>query len=164
MDKKIRNRILYVSVAVLWAIAIYRTWKNYEAKAENNETALISTPAVSPMQFRKDTFELVLPEYDPFLQKSWTPSVQNESPVADVKQNQVVKKDPVVPVVKTWPQIDYFGFVKNRNQNSTLCLLKIDGRQVQLSKGEKYNGLLVQNTYRDSVQLVFEGETKTVRK
>ena len=68
------------------------------------------------------------------------------------------------PIAKAWPQVEYFGFVKNRNQNSTLCLLKIDGKQIQLSKGEKYNGIFVQNAFKDSVQLIFEGELKTVRK
>jgi len=164
MDKKIRNRILYIAVACLWGIAIYRTWKNYEVNEELATEKVISTPSISPMQFRKDTFDLVLPDNDPFLQKGWTPLVQNDMPQREDDGHDRIKKEIVAPVEKKWPQVEYFGYVKNRNQNSTLCLLKIDGRQIQLSKGEKYNGLVVQNTFKDSVQLFFEGDLKTVRK
>jgi hypothetical protein len=164
MDKKIRNRILYVVVAILWGVAIYRTWKNYEVKEELQAENVINTPAISPMQFRKDTFELVLPDTDPFLQKAWIPQVQQDVSREQPTAPRIEKKEPVIPVQKKWPQVEYFGFVKNRNQNSTLCLLKIDGRQIQLSKGERHDGVLVQNAFKDSVQLIFEGEIKTVRK
>lgn len=164
MDKKIRNRILYVTVALLWAIAIYRTYQNYRVKEENASQEIVSAPSISPIQFGKDTFELELPDHDPFLQKAWVPKVQNDLSSSADKPKTVIQKVIEKPVPKSWPQIEYFGFVKNRNQNSTLCLMKIDGRQVQLSKGEKYNSLIVQNIFKDSVQVLFEGEQKTIRK
>jgi len=163
MDKKIRNRIIYVTTACLWGIAMYRTWQNYQVEEQTASTEIVSMPSISPMKFGKDTFQLELPDQDPFLQSSWTPVVQNnvsknEPPKTDVKKE--VEK----PVVKAWPRIEYFGFVKNRNQNSTLCLLKIDGKQIQLNKGQQYNGLIVQNAFKDSVCVMFEGELKTIRK
>lgn len=164
MDKKIRNRILYVTVAFLWAIAIYRTYKNYQVKEENESNEIVSAPSISPIQFGKDTFELELPDHDPFLQRAWTPIAQNDAPLQNDKPKVDIPKIVEKPAPKNWPQIEYFGFVKNRNQNSTLCLLKVDGRQVQLSKGEKYNSLIVQNVFKDSVQIIFEGVLKTIRK
>lgn len=164
MDKKIRNRILYITVASLWAIAIYRTYRNYQVKEENASTEIVSAPSISPIQFGKDTFDLELPDHDPFLKNSWTPIAQNEAPVQNDKPKNNIQKVVEKPAPKNWPQIEYFGFVKNRNQNSTLCLLKIDGRQVQLSKGEKYNSLIVQNVFKDSIQIIFEGDFKTIKK
>lgn len=164
MEKRIRNRILYVTVAGLWSVAIYRTWKNYEVKTESETNTVVNMPPVSPLQFQKDSFELILPESDPFLKEGWTPVVavnvvKTEKPERSEEPTVVVAPQP-----KIWPRVEYYGFVKNRNQNSTLCLLKIDGRQLQLSQGEKHDGLLVLKTFRDSVQLLFEGEQKTVRK
>jgi len=164
MDKKTRNKILYVGVAALWGIAIYRTWKNFQVKQENEEFEVINAPSFSPVQFNKDTFELLLPSSDPFLSAGWKASEKTETSVEHEDPKNTIKKEIPLPVQKVWPQIQYFGFVKNRDKNSTLCLLKIDGRQVQLSKGQKHNGLIVMNTYRDSVLVVYEGETKIVRK
>jgi len=164
MDKKTRNKILYVGVAALWGIAIYRTWKNFQVKQENEEFEVINAPSFSPVQFNKDTFELLLPTADPFLSAGWKPSEKIETSLEQEDSRNVIKKEILTPVQKFWPQIQYFGFVKNRQKNSTLCLLKIDGHQVQLSKGQKHEGLMVLNTYRDSVMVVFDGETKIFRK
>jgi len=166
MDKKIRNRILYIAVACLWGIAIYRTYNNYQTKQENEELAIVNTPSISPIQFNKDTFELELPDKDPFLESGWTPTIKIENSSSNNSTNNlnIVKKEIVKPTEKVWPKIEYFGFVKNRNKNSTLCLLKIDGQLMQLSKGQNEKGILVNNVYKDSVLVVFDGERKTVRK
>lgn len=164
MDKKIRNRILYVSVAGLWVIAIYRTWSNYQAEEVIAQESQFDPMTISPIQFRKDTFELNLPDYDPFLQKRWTPAMTNQpNPTPPPTTNSTIKK-PDPPPVTPWPTIQYFGFVKNRNQNSTLCLLSIDGKMMQLSKGQKYQDLLVENVFKDSIKLRYMNEIKTVRK
>lgn len=164
MDKKIRNRILYVVVAGLWAVAIYRTWKNREIKEEMEEGNAISSTPVSPIQFRKDTFELELPDTDPFLHRGWSAPVQSEPVERVEKGGTATKKNPPEPVIIPWPSIEYFGFVRNRDQNRMLCLLEVDGRQVKLSKGETYNGLYVQSAFKDSVRVTFQGDSKTIRK
>ena len=164
MDKKVRNKILYVAVACLWGIAIYRTFKNQQIKEENESFKVVSVPPISPIQFNKDTFELELPSHDPFLSTSWTPSEKFENQNPSDKIQKVEPVEIVKPIEKVWPKIEYFGFVKNRNKNSTLCLLKINGRQIQLSKGQKHEGVFVANTFRDSVLVVYDGANKMIRK
>lgn len=163
MDKKVRNRILYIIVGSLWIVAIYRTYKNYRVKQENESTKTLHSPHFSPVQFNKDTFELVLPSKDPFLAVGWMPT-QDVNLMQEPKSKTEIKKEEPKPLEKTWPQIEYFGFVKNRDKNSTLCLLKIDGRQIHISKGQKHNGILVLNTYRDSVQVFLDGESRIIRR
>lgn len=164
MDKKIRNRILYITVAILWLVAIYRTYKNYQVKAENESSETLSVPSISPIQFGKDSFELELPDHDPFLHNAWTPVAQNESSNQNDPKKEVIQKVIEKPIPIQWPQIEYFGFVKNRNKNSTLCLMKVNGRQVQLSKGDQHEGIHVGQTYKDSVLVIFQGEPKTIRR
>jgi hypothetical protein len=162
MDKKIRNRILYVTVAILWSVAIYRTWKNHQIKEENETVEIVSVPPISPMQFQKDSFELILPERDPFLNTTWKPVSENIQP----EKQEIKKQNPVVkeiekPFTTVWPKIEYFGFVKNREKNSTLCLLKIDGKQVRIGNGDVYEKIRIVNAFRDSVIVNFSGEAKT---
>jgi hypothetical protein len=165
MDKKIRNRILYVVVAGLWGIAIYRTFGTYLSGEQQKEMPeVFSLPPVSPALFNKDTFELLLPERDPFLGNSWTAVTKNEILSSSEKPKNEIKKEVPVRVEKNWPAVEYFGFVKNRNKNSTLSLVKIDGRLVQLSKGEEHDGIVVSNVYPDSILLVMEGDRKVFRK
>lgn len=166
MDKKLKNRIIYIFSSVAIAMAIYRTYNYFQIKQENEELIVVNTPSISPIQFNKDTFELELPDKDPFLESGWTPSIktENSSSTNSEKNLNLEKKEIVKPVEKVWPKIEYFGFVKNRNKNNPLCLLKIDGRQIQLSKGQKHDGVLIANTFRDSVLIVFEGSQKMVKK
>ena len=164
MDKKIRNRILYIAVACLWGIAIYRTIRNHQAEELIDEQQVSTLPPVSPSRFNKDTFELELPSKDPFLGDGWKPHLKPGNRVVEPRLN--TKEQMPVPEIKQtpWPAIEYFGFVKNHNQNSTLCLLRIDNQPIKLSKGDEHNGILVQRTYKDSVLVMFAGETRMIHK
>lgn len=165
MNKKIRNRILYVTVTLLWAVAIYRTFVNYQT--EENIVAAHSNNSISitPINaYIKDSFELMLPNRDPFLNKSFIPKIEtaikpNQTPDKTEKQKLPIAKPSVV-----WPDIEYFGFVKNRTTSSTRCLLKIDNQTIQLSKGEKFSGIEIMYAFSDSVRLKFESSLKTIYK
>ncbi|MBL7897363.1 MAG: hypothetical protein JNJ99_02425 [Crocinitomicaceae bacterium] len=164
MDKKIRNRILYITVAILWGFAIYRTYSNYTSNSIIENETNISVPGISPVQFKKDTFELVLPDSDPFLRDAPTTIVvSNENrPTNTVIKNQT--KLPPQTEMKIWPTVEYFGFVKNINKNSTLCLLKVNGKQIQISKGDSFEGIILQQASADSIVLKNESEYKSVFK
>lgn len=167
MDKKLRNKILYIIVGVLWSVAIYRTYNNYQVKSENEEIQSQSISSFSPIAFNKDTFDLILPNQDPFLRSGYHFIRDNGN--NDGSQNgnnntsHVVKvKEPVVPVApKKWPSIEYFGFILNRDQDKTLCMLKIDGKSIKLPEGDSEYGIYFTSVFRDSVYIVFEGEEKT---
>lgn len=145
-------------------MAIYRTYKNYQVKQENQELQVKRQPNISPIQFNKDTFDLELPSKDPFLGNNWTAEVKQENNVSQQKQKIEIKKEEIKPVAKKWPQIEYFGFVKNREKSNPLCLLKIDGHQIHISKGQSHNGVVVVSAFKDSVYVVFDGEKKVVKK
>jgi hypothetical protein len=171
MDKKLRTRILIAIVAVVWIYNIYRTYENYQVKEEMaSSDPGYQAPSFSPLMFNKDSFDLELPEIDPFLKRP-TKKTSSYSVSTGVAQNSVSpsknkKKPPKVEVTESvqWPSIKYFGFVKNRNKENELCLVQINGRNHKLSKGDRFAEVLISSVYRDSILVVYGGEKKTIRK
>lgn len=170
MSKKLKTRLVLVLVLIIWGFNIYRTYQNHVseeliAEAESGYTNL----SFSPMMFNKDSFELELPDIDPFLKKQSKSVNHTSSSSQNVTSNQYANKTKVNKVVqpvvqKTWPQIKYMGFVKNRDQDKTLCLIQINNRMSKVGKGEEKSGVYVSNVYRDSVHLVYSGEERTFLK
>ena len=166
MTKKLKTRLLLVVVASIWGYNIYRGYMNYQTEQlleESNQTYNQSN--FSPLMFNKDSFELDLPEVDPFLKKSgkWSATSANNSNTSASTNPIMVKKDvkPIVKEVKSWPKVSYLGFVKNLNKQTPLCLLKINGQMIKLSKGQEQGGIFVSTVFKDSVYLVFQGEERT---
>jgi len=173
MNKKLKTRLLIGIGSILWGIVIYRFVQNHKAKDALEETEMVyNNTNFSPIMFNKDSFELILPAVDPFLKKQASYKSNNnyngQSTSNQSTSNQRKIKKKVVPkeVKKElpWPTIKYMGFVKNRDQDKTLCLLQINGRTTQISKGEEMASVHVSNVYRDSVHLVFGGEERTFLK
>lgn len=170
MSKKLKTRLVLVLVLLIWGVNIYRTIQNRAAEEMIAETeASFSIPSFSPMMFNKDTFELELADVDPFLKKqskSAKPSYESTQNSSHSQANKTHKENKLVqPVVnKSWPQIKYLGFVKNRDQDKTLCLLQINNRTSKVGKGEQKSGVYVSDVYRDSVHLVYSGEERTFLK
>jgi hypothetical protein len=171
MDKKLRTRILIAIVAIVWVYNIYRTYENYQVKEEmaSSDTGY-QLPSFSPLMFNKDSFDLELPGIDPFLKKP-SKKLSSNSVSTGIAQNSISpsknkKKPPKVVVNESvqWPSIKYFGFVKNRNKENELCLVQINGRNHKLSKGDRFAEVLISSVYRDSIQVVFAGEEKTIKK
>lgn len=167
MTKKGWTRVLMVVVAGLWAYNIYRTVENYQIKVENQDLQVSNNFSFSPIVFNKDSFDLVLADVDPFLKGSsrWkrenTYGSSDNNNQSQSSQRTVVKSDPK-PTSQKWPDISYFGYVKNRDQEKTSCLLSLNNKMLRLSSGDEYDGITVMATYRDSVILVLNNSKKTV--
>ena len=169
MDKKLRTRILIVIVAGLWGYNIYRLMMNYQAKKALEEThETYSAPSFSPMMFNRDSFELILPEVDPFLKKQSQSFYSSNSTKETIITNSTKKvkpkevKQPEPP--KKWPNIKYFGFVRNHDKEHALCLIQINGQTTKLSQGDQHSGIFISRVFQDSVHIVFSGEERTFRK
>lgn len=64
-----------------------------------------------------------------------------------------------------WPSISYHGFVKVHGNSSSMVILKIDNRLVQINEGESYESVLkVKKAFRDSILLELNGERKVYHK
>jgi len=90
-------------------------------------------------------------------------SNQDNSEVKHKTKNKLRKKNPKPELnkVQPWPQISYFGFVKNHGKSTALCLLQINGRTSKVSQGNQSGGVYVSTVFKDSVHLVYAGEERT---
>lgn len=169
MNKKGRTRILIVIVAGLWAYNIYRTVENYQVKNESEQVQENLPPTFVPVMFNKDTFDLILPNQDPFLrdQKSWNRNLaltqsdhpkQNNS-TSNPVQNQ--RNNPQANEVAKWPEISYHGFLRNTSEEQKLCLLKIDGRTYKMPVGNTEKEVQIITAFPDSVLIAFHSEKRT---
>ena len=165
MKSKFIKRILLVAVPLIWGKYFWDLFANKQLSEELEQLNTSTELNFSPLLFNKDTFQLQLPGWDPFMNeegKEIGAFGSAQTPVVSVdKKPEKVKPE---PVVTKWPEIQYFGFVKNRDKDKTLCLLRIDGRNHKVSKGDTFNKLVIVGVYHDSVRVSFGGEFRTVRK
>ena len=169
MDKKGWTRILIVIVAGLWAYNIYRTVENYQVQNESQESQRNLPPNFAPIMFNKDTFNLYLPNQDPFLKNQKWNRGTGQASVTYNSQNDnrtprplptLPKPDPVVK----WPSVKFYGYVMNHEDNRKLCMINISGRNYRLHAGESKENVEVINVYPDSVVVKFNEQLKTFLK
>ncbi|MBD3639223.1 MAG: hypothetical protein HUJ25_17840 [Crocinitomicaceae bacterium] len=170
MSKKLKTRLILLLVAGIWGYNLFRIYSNYQTEKdleENNQ--VYSDLSYSPVMFNKDSFELVLPDVDPFLKKgskySGTHNTSNnKSNNLKVKKIQRKESKKEVPQTVSWPSIKYLGFVKNHSNEDALCLIRINENMFKVSEGDEQAGVFISGVYRDSIHLVFSGEERTFRK
>lgn len=166
MNRKSWTRVLIVVVAGLWGYNIYRTVQNYQVKTEHLEERQNMPLAFAPILFNKDTFELHLPKQDPFLKNQPTSQVTG-SQNSNQNQAPIVQHKPVIQPTLTnpkWPEITYFGFLRNHQAEHKLCMIKIDGKNYRLSVGDEKQNLKIIEAYPDSVIIAFNNTLKTFLK
>lgn len=170
MSKKLKTRLILALVAVIWGYNLFKIYANYQTEKELDKNEQVySDLSYSPVMFNKDSFELELPDVDPFLKKPTRTSLThhttgNQSANTQVKTNRHKESKKEVPKTVQWPQIKYLGFVKNHNNEDALCLIQINGNMLKVSEGDEETGVYVSGVYRDSIHLSFAGEERTFRK
>lgn len=165
MTKKGWTKIMIIVVACLWGYNIYRTIENYQLKEERQEIAQQANSIFAPVLFNKDTFDLILPNSDPFLrQNSWKSNNVQSAPNPSRSSVAVTQPSPAPIVQKKWPKISYFGFLKNHNANHQLCMLSIDGKNYRYAVGEAREGFKIIEAFPDSIRILFSDEMKTILK
>jgi hypothetical protein len=168
MNKKAGTRILIFVVAGLWAYNIYRTIQNVQVKIEVQDNKVNAPLTFAPVLFNKDTFELFLPDKDPFLKNGSFTAQPIQQTTENPSTKPPIKKDntPTVPVnlQKKWPEITYFGYLKNHQSNHQLCLINLAGKNYRLAVNDTKEAVTILRAYPDSIVVAFQNETKTVLK
>ncbi|MDW8850096.1 hypothetical protein SD960_08345 [Flavobacterium sp. MMLR14_040] len=163
MAKKKINIILILVVLGLWGTVGYRAINH---QFTGNETILEKQNQLGNItmnQINKDTFELEKINRDAFLNKEFQTALQ--APKVIVSHYKPIKKV-VIPIVSktnsniNWPALTYYGYVKTKDQE--LVLLKINSKICRLKLNELMNGLIVKKKNKDSIQVWFNAENKTI--
>jgi len=162
MAKKKINILLIIVVLSLWGTIGYKTINRYFGNNDEITKSEVLNHYVSLNKINKDTFELKKLNRDPFLNRQF-----NEVSVilTSVSYHSKVKKIVAVPQPKinyniSWPQLQYFGYIKSNTQE--LVLLKIDSKLHKLKLNDEVNGLIIRKKYKDSIEVFFNSQSKVI--
>lgn len=161
MKKKYLNIVLVIVLIFVWGSIIRKYFGN---KGSKDNIVEIPT-AIGNYNYddkkSKDTFKLKLTNTNPFkttkrrLKKITTTS-------NNVPKSNTVKKKESKPVV--WPKMTYHGFVKSNDKTTKLVILKVNDKLYRKREKEKIDQLLVVKAYEDSLILLNNNESKTIKR
>lgn len=160
MQKKKLNKILILAVALIWGVVVFKFAAPYFTPTETVITADVLVKPSKVFLQKKDTFNLELPQRDPFLGKSVRVKKTKTSVAKPIKK---VRK-PSVPSNKNWPRIEFLGFVKSSKSKSRLGLVRINGTLKRVRNGSKIGEVTVVKIEERQISLSFQKETKTFNK
>lgn len=145
MNKRVLNKVLLISLVVIWSVIAYRFLNNFKGKSTET-IAEISVLSKQSMVAEKEVFLLPEKVKDPFLNTIQIKKV-DKKPV----RQTVISSNKNKAIL--WPSIEYYGFIQSENKQSPLVLLKINQKMYRFRKGESKEKITILNIYKDSVQL-----------
>lgn len=157
MSKSGINKVLIISLLLIWSVVGYKLISNFFGKQEVD--SIPTTPVSINLDVnadKKEIFDLPIILRDPFLGNN---NIQKKEIAAEQQIQKGFKKYNI-----PWPQIQYYGFVKAENNDNPLVLLRVNNDLERIRKGNKINGLLIKEIYRDSILVVFENEKRIFAK
>lgn len=157
MKNKALTYVLLIVVALIWYQVFFRVKNNLLGEDEILVPNRSGHVALNPVQ--RDTFLLKANYRDPFgegKKRGELPQIENNAPQVNVRRNSA-------PPKTQWPPMEYFGLVRKTDSKTPLAIFKIDGLQMMVRKGDElYNAIYVNQIWRDSIQLRWGKERKTV--
>ncbi len=161
MKKKL-NFLLILAVLGLWGTAGYRFIKNNLPADRNVSEQDINAKPLS-LLVKRDTFELRLPERDPFMGKLIGQRKPQVPSTPSVRRTVTTKKTPTdLPDQSiAWPEITYFGNIKAAT--TEMAVVKIAGKMYRLHCGEQASGILLKNITTDKIEVVYNKEARDFR-
>lgn len=144
-------------VVAIWAYVFYTIFGNKDKPDKDLPYSATIAKSNSVAKNVVDTFSIKADYRDPFLDKL----VASEQPKSSFPIKAALVK---VQANTTWPQISYFGIIKNQTGNKQLALLQINGKQNRMQVNQMVGDITLLKLTKDSVQVKFGKETKYVRR
>lgn len=163
MKRKKLNTVLILVVAGIWVLLGIKFFKNVSFEQDGRVVSANRISEPKKIEFKKNQFEVQSFQRDPFLNKS----VNRESKVTSHSSPSVLRSLPKKvqeTVVVIWPNLKYYGFVKNHEKNNKRGLLSINGSLKKVIKNQKIENLIIQHVSSKSIVVIFNKETKTINK
>lgn len=164
-NKKKINIVLIIIVLGLWFTVLFKYVNRFFYSNETNFSTKVAINTKLINKIRKDTFELKPLGNDPFLNKTYNKPVVRTRILASYVPKPKVNPQPVkVKTVTPFPIVKYFGFIKSSEKKEELILLKVNNNLHKTRLNGNCDGVIVKKIFRDSIQVVFEKETRVIKK
>lgn len=154
MKKSTNIKILIPVVAVIWGLLIYKIIDAFHPE-EPTTTSIASTTFLAPLIKERDTFSLLPVERDPFLGTLYNPI--KTQPNATKK---ILPKQEKAP----WPQLTYLGSVKDKNSETTVFIIQLNGQQHIVKKGETIGEVKLLKGTAENIIITYNGSKREFSK
>lgn len=151
--------MLLLLVTIIWGIIFYRI-----VFVASSDPILSATESIQPVKYTNtsvpDTFSIFANYRDPFFNKIIPGPASN---LNKVKAPTPAKVEKIVVPLK-WPSLSYGGIIKNQKSGKQLVLININGEESIIKAGDEISGIHLLKVYKDSIEVSFQKEKKTVSK
>jgi hypothetical protein len=161
MKNKKLTYFLGVLVVGVWGMIIYRVFQ--AVGGDDSQPILIQTAskkeAFNDYEIPKDTSKLLLNYRDPFSeeQQKDTAEIPIRKLVHPVNTRAVVQKPST-----NWGMIKYSGFIHNPGSKKIIAIMNINGKEQLMSEGETVEQVKLIRNLKDSVKVLYQGNTKFI--
>lgn len=163
MKNKKLNKILLPLVGLIWLAVAFRFFGS--EKEGDNLSHLPSTSfALLDSNLQRESFSLLLDYRDPFLDRPADLGMEKQ-PVSppSVPTSPILRLEKIqLPQKIDYPKVSYLGGVKS--ETDTRGLVQIDGKILQVKKGEEVQEVSILDLNLDQILVQFKDSSWTVRK
>ena len=157
MKNKALTYGLLIVVAAIWYQVFFRVKNNLLGDTELAPPPSTNRAMLTPIA--RDTFDLKANYQDPFGEGK----KRHVSNAPNINPSRPPVRRNVPPREISWPSMQYYGLVRKTNSKTPLAILKVDGLQLMLRKGDElFNGIYINQIWRDSVQVRRKKDHKTL--
>jgi hypothetical protein len=71
---------------------------------------------------------------------------------------------PVPAITSKWPGIVFHGLIRNQTSGKQVAWIAIDSHSFNMAPGAVQMGVELKRCFKDSIQVVFNSEKKTIKK
>jgi hypothetical protein len=159
MKKKHLNIPLFILVLFIYGSVFFKFFGKKGVQIEDTPYNNMLSKQVSDFETKRNDFDISNIKSDPFgisekrIRKSTTSQL-----------NGTVKSTKKIAAPIAWPNITYFGFVKNNINTTRLALVKVNNKLHRKRENEKIDDISIVNVYNDSIRLRLNKTTKTILK
>lgn len=159
LNRRKINKYLIAALALIWGSLAFKFFAPFFKKNEVVVTADMLLNKQPLVLKERDTFSLILPKRDPFLDKQ---TILKTPKVSKIKSKTPVKLKRAIN--KPWPVIKYFGFVKSNTRSQRLGLLKISGKLYRVNVSDTVEELKVLEITAEDISLRIGNDKRSFRK
>ncbi|MDW3194708.1 MAG: hypothetical protein R8G66_20180 [Cytophagales bacterium] len=158
MKNKKNLYFLVPAVLFIWGFIIYRIVDF----TSDGETDFAPRTYVTPLRESQEaeTYQLKSRYPDPFLKQLASAEKDNFEEDDSEKQTQLQE----TPVPEQPLDIKYRGFIAKSGTDTRIALMVIEGTEVFLKSGERYQSYVIDTIVSDSLAVIVEGKKRWVRK
>lgn len=156
MKNKALTYVLLLVVGLIWYQVFHRVTDNLFP--EDSIPPDPNSAMMANFSMERDTFAIQAEYRDPFVEEK-KPSISLEELGPP---RPPVQAPPRAAKPKTqWPPIIYFGQVRRTSSKDPLAIIKVDGLQLMLRRGEEmFNDITLKEIWRDSVLVSYKKEKR----